>query len=258
MIIDFLGIGAQKSGTSWLYENLKRHPGVFIPDFKEIHYWDTHHRRGLDWYLGHFKPAPEGTRRGEITPAYGILKPELIAEVRDLFPAVRLFFIMRNPVERAWSAARMALRHADMTAGEASDRWFIDFFDCQGTRRRSDYRACLQAWRAVFPEEQVLWLLFDDLVRDPRDILRRVALHVGADPAWVDTVPEAVLREKVLEGQGHPIRPALRDYLVRQYAPQIDALEDYLSVDLSAWKAANTPAPRSLRQRLGALLGGAS
>lgn len=256
MVIDFLGIGAQKSGTSWLYENLKRHPGVFIPDTKEIHYWDRNHHRGHDWYAGFFQGAPKGCKLGEITPAYGILAPGLIAEVRQLFPEVRLFFIMRNPVERAWSAALMALRHADMTIEEASDRWFIDFFESQGTRRRSDYRACLEAWRAVFPAEQLLWLLMDDLVADPRALLGRVARHVGVDPAWYDTLPDAVLRQKVLEGQGHALRPALRDYLVRQYAPQVDALQDYLGADLSAWKAANQPPRRGLKERLGALLGG--
>jgi hypothetical protein len=252
MVIDFLGIGAQKSGTSWLYANLKRHPAVFIPDAKELHYWDQHHHRGLDWYLSHFQGAPEGCRRGEITPAYGILTPDMVAEVRRLFPEVRLFFIMRNPVERAWSAVQMALRHADMTIDEASDRWFFDFFASKRNRMRGDYLSCLKTWAAAFPADQMMWLLFDDLVRDPRAMLGRVCGHIGADAGWVDSVPDEVLRQKVLEGQGHAMRPALRDHLVRQYAGEIDALEHYLGADLSAWKAANQPV--SLAGRLKAML----
>ena len=50
MTIDFLGIGAQKSGTTWLSEHLKPHPGVFIPEVKELHYWDWRQNLGLDWY----------------------------------------------------------------------------------------------------------------------------------------------------------------------------------------------------------------
>ena len=41
---DFLGIGAQKSGTTWLHHNLSQHPGVWMPPVKELHYFDHPHR----------------------------------------------------------------------------------------------------------------------------------------------------------------------------------------------------------------------
>ncbi len=256
MTIDFLGIGAQKSGTSWLYENLKRHPGLFIPEIKEVHFWDWKHHLGLDWYRAQFAGAPPGARCGEITPAYGMLAPATIAEVRAAFPDIRLVFIMRNPVERAWSAATMAMRHADMRLEEASLRWFLDHVNSQGSRRRGDYRTCLANWRAAYPQERILTLLFDELTAEPRAVLRRVAEHIGLDAAWFDQVPDEVLRRKVLEGGGEAMPPRLREHLVRLYAPQIEALEDYLGVPLTAWKEANRLPPPSLARRIGALLGG--
>lgn len=255
MTIDFLGIGAQKSGTTWLSEHLKPHPGVFIPEVKELHYWDWRQTLGLDWYRAQFAAAPAGTKRGEITPAYGMLAPEVIAQVRAAFPDIRVFFIMRNPVERAWSAASMAMRHADMRPEETSDQWFLDHVNSQGSRRRGDYRACLANWRAAYPADQVLWLLFDELAIDPRAVLRRLADHLGIDAAWFDGIPDEVLRRKVLDGGGQPMPPRVREHLVTLYAPQIAALEDYLGVDLAAWKTANHLPPRSWRQRVAALFG---
>lgn len=254
MTIDFLGIGAQKSGTTWLSEHLKPHPGVFIPDVKELHYWDWHQARGLDWYRGQFAAAPEGTKRGEITPAYGMLAPGTIAQVRDAFPDIRVFFIMRNPVERAWSAATMAMRHADMRIEEASDQWFLDHVNSQGSRRRGDYQSCLANWQAAYPGDRVLWLLFDDLARDPRAVLNRLAAHLGIDAGWYDQISDEALRRKVLEGGGHAMPPRVREHLIRLYAPQIDALEQFLGVDLGAWKDANRLP--SWRKKLAAAFGG--
>ena len=54
---EFLGIGAQKSGTTWLYENLKKHPQLYLPKTKEIHFFDWHFYKSIKWYCQHFKNA---------------------------------------------------------------------------------------------------------------------------------------------------------------------------------------------------------
>ena len=50
-MVDFLGIGAQKAGTTWIFENLQRHPDVQFPGGKEIHFWDAQRHRGVQWWL---------------------------------------------------------------------------------------------------------------------------------------------------------------------------------------------------------------
>ena len=78
-MLDFLGIGAQKAGTSWLFRWLGAHPRISFPAGKEVHFWDKKRDRGIDWYRGLFD-ADDGKLHGEITPAYACLSPESIAE----------------------------------------------------------------------------------------------------------------------------------------------------------------------------------
>lgn len=101
---DFLGIGATKAGTTWLYQNLFAHPDIFMPTTKELHYFDRRFDEILYVYTRKFKDV-KGKIKGEITPAYSILNIERIKFIHLLMPDVRLIFIMRNPIERAWSEA---------------------------------------------------------------------------------------------------------------------------------------------------------
>ncbi|MBR8741260.1 sulfotransferase [Nocardiopsis sp. MG754419] len=115
---DFLICGAQRSGTTSLFKSLSRHPAVTGPVLRKgVHYFDTGHHRGLDWYRSHF-PLRGGlrarwgrprTRVFESSPYYLFhpLAPERIA--REL-PEGKVVVILRDPVERAYSA------HAHETA----------------------------------------------------------------------------------------------------------------------------------------------
>ena len=159
--------------------------------------------------------------------------------MRREFPDIRLFYLLRNPVERAWSGALMAVPRAEMTIGEASDRWFIDHFNSAGSRCRGDYKACMEAWRRQFEAERLRWFLYDEVVADPRTVLVDCAEHLGVDPGFFRDLPEEKLNARYNEGTGVPIRPSLHAYLARLYRPQILALQDYLNRDLSAWLEAN-------------------
>ncbi len=174
---DFLGIGAQKAATTWLYENLSRHPQIAFPAGKEIHFWDERAGRAATAWLDLFPPVGPGTKQGEITPAYAFLGLDAIRELGAAVPDLRLFYSLRNPIDRAWSSALMELRHAEMTIDEASDQWFIDHFNSSGSRRRGDYAACLSHWQAVFPADRLHVILFDDLVARPGETLTRLAEH---------------------------------------------------------------------------------
>jgi len=233
--IDFLGIGAQKSGTTWLYTHLQKHPQIRFPGGKEIHFWDWHKAEGTDWWLSKFPDSSDGIKQGEITPAYAILGQEDIRTIRELIPEVRLIYIMRNPLARAWSHARMALSRAAMTMDEASDQWFIDHFNCKASRTRGDYLACLKNWTAVFPAENLQLILFDEILADPRRVLARVAQHLAVDAAPFDAIAADELQEAVFAGRESKVRPALISYLQDMYRPAIGELEGHLGRDLRGW-----------------------
>jgi hypothetical protein len=235
-VIDFLGIGAQKAGTTWLYERLSRHPALRFPAGKELHFWDRERERGVAWWLARFPDAADpAVRQGEITPAYALLDAGAIAEIRAHCPRLRLFMILRNPVERAWSAALMALGRAELEIDEASDAWFLDHFRSRGSLARGDYLGALCRWTSVFPREQLHVLLLDDVARDPRAALAALASHIGVDPRGFDALPDALLRERVYAGPGIPLRPSLAPALAELYAPRIRELARALGRDLGAW-----------------------
>ena len=234
-MLDFLGIGAQKAGTTWLYEMLARHPRVVFPAGKEVHFWNRDRARGVDWYCSLFEAPDDGRRRGEITPAYAILPRATIAEIAALTPEARIIYILRNPIERAWSSALMLLKSAHMTLNEASDQWFIDHFRSAGSLRRGDYEVCLRRWRSVFPPGQILVLRYETLCDEPLRLLTQCADHLGIDQDFYTTLPHEALTRKVLAGPGHPIRPTLLLVLKELYHPKIRALSHYLGWDLADW-----------------------
>ena len=232
-MLGFLGIGAQKCGTTWLYELLSLHPQVRFPAGKEVHFWDLQRGRGLEWYRGLFA-SETAAAVGEITPAYAILAPPIIAEVAREFPALRLIYLMRDPAERAWSAALMALERAELQFDEASDQWFIDHFESHGSRERGDYEACIRRWLACYPAGQLALIRYEQIASEPLQVYRQCCAHLGIDAVTTPQILEQAGRV-VFAGSGHPIRPALSQYLRDQYRPQVESLSRYLQTDLSDW-----------------------
>lgn len=233
-MLDFLGIGAQKSGTTWLYTMLQHHPRVRFPDRKEVHYWNAPAPPPLEWYQGLFEG--EGCW-GDITPAYQVLPVDKIREIRAAFPAVRIVFSLRNPIDRAWSAAKMALQRAQLQLHEASDQWFIDHFRSSASRLRGDYVTSIRNWRSVFPSEQLAIYRYEQMVHEPNALLVSVAEHLGLAPEVFATLPPEVTGERVFASMNAELREPLRAVLTELYRDRILELEDYMQLDLRAWRA---------------------
>ncbi len=233
-MLNFVCIGAQKSGTTWLYETLSKHPGVGFPGGKEVHYWDAHQVRGVEWYRNLF--SDESLCNGDITPAYAILPVEDIRKIHATFPALKIVYLMRNPIQRAWSSALMAVRRAEMQYSEASDQWFIDHFNSRGSIARGEYAKCLANWLSVYPRESFLIARYEEIVQEPVALANRVLAHAGLDGFFTEAWrPE--LSKPVFEGHNYAIRQRLLDELVAIYTDKIDALSTLLGTDFSEWKA---------------------
>ena len=129
---DFIVLGAQRAATTTLYRILSDHPGVVRPtQAKGIGYFDEEHHRGRRWYRSHF-PLTRVTRASGDRPRrltfesrgyylHHPLAPERIA--REL-PGVRVVAVVRDPVERAYSAYRHehARGYDDLTFAEAVEQ----------------------------------------------------------------------------------------------------------------------------------------
>jgi hypothetical protein len=92
-VIDFLGIGAQKAGTTWIFERLKEIPQIHFPAGKEVHFWDTypHNGKNLSWWLELFPLDHFGRKQGEITPAYALLDQPKLQQIKRLLPDLCFF-----------------------------------------------------------------------------------------------------------------------------------------------------------------------
>lgn len=247
--VDFLGIGVQKGGTTWLYRQLTRHPQVAFPAGKETHFWDRGGAAGCDRWVQKLQPvsrlSPDGrpVRTGEITPSYALLSEGAIRAIHARFPGLRLFIALRNPIERAWSAALMALTRCGMQVDEASDAWFLDFFRAASARRRGDYAGCLERWWSVFPREQLLVILNEDIAARPAAVLASLAAHLGIDPSDFASLPDEALAEVVTPSIGvresspsPPLRPSLFVPLVELHADDIARVERALGRDFASWR----------------------
>lgn len=102
---DFLGIGAQRSGTTSLLHYLQQHPQVKTGLLKEIHYFDLHYHKGELWYKAHF-PLKGRLKANEIVGEYSpyyLVHPHAAKRIHSLLPAAKLIVLLRNPKERAIS-----------------------------------------------------------------------------------------------------------------------------------------------------------
>jgi len=208
-MIDFLGIGAQKAGTTWLFRHLSTHRQVRFPAGKEIHFWDRHLSRGVDVWLDLFPASPPGIRQGEITPAYAFLDVEIIAQIHKINPGLRLFYSIRNPIARAWSAAHHDRQKIELLSSEVSHQWYIDHFRSQASRKRGNFLACLDNWQKVFPKDNIQLILFDDIEKSPKRVLGRLASHLGIDPLHFTLQNDSALRVAVLKGPDLDVPPEL-------------------------------------------------
>ena len=196
---DFLGLGVQKGGTTTLHHLLERHPSVFLPPLKEVHYFSLHFAEGEAWYRNQFASAVPEHRCGEITPYY-LFHPEVPKRVHALLPKARLIVLLRDPVERALSqyfhSRRLGLEPLplkDAMDAEAERlRGAPEQLQAPEGRHRSHQehsylsRSCYQEqlprWQFLFPAEQLLVLRSEDLFEQPSGIWDRVLRFLELDP----------------------------------------------------------------------------
>jgi Sulfotransferase family len=209
---DFFIVGHPKGGTTALYEMLRRHPQIYMPDLKEPwffvpEFWPSaplsrRHPNTLDEYLSLFEAATPGQRIGEATPSY-LRSHTAATRIAEVQPAARIIAILREPASFLCSLHLQLLRTDVET--EPDLRKAIDL---EERRRRGDalprystrpqalrysehleYVEQLRRYHAVFPPEQVRVIIYDDFRRDPEATVRTILRFLEVD----DTAPLAVI-----------------------------------------------------------------
>jgi hypothetical protein len=264
---DFVIIGATKAATTWLSQNLRAHPDVFMPS-PELHYFSRLLDRGDDWYRAQFAGARDGQLIGEKSASY-LPHPNAPQLLHRLLPRARLLAQLRNPVERAYSDYCMHYRRGEV------NRDIDRYLDARRTpipRLLEDgfYHRHLSNFLRTFPLGRLKILLYDDIRERPREVFREVCGYLGIDALEPQAVEQRVkdketprvpprarrllapfkaivqpYRKTRAFVAAHaliarrlrypPLAPELRQRLQAYYAEDVARLGDLLGRDLSAW-----------------------
>lgn len=194
----FFIVGAPKCGTTALYEYLRPHPSIFMPEIKEPHFFakdlGTYPRiKTLDDYLALFAGiADECLQAGEAS-VYYLRSSVAIPNIREFNPAAKLIAMFRNPVDMVYSLHSQLLHVSEETVADFATAWRLQERRARGLDLPPGIRSPLlvqyyqvgqfgtQAERllACFPREQVKLILYDDFAASPQQVYDEVIAFLG-------------------------------------------------------------------------------
>lgn len=176
----FIGIGAQKCATTWLYRVLEDHPQAALSQPKELHFFSAHFDRGYRWYERHFDAGAGKLAVGEYSTSY-LCSLDAVSRAHAYNRAFRLIVALRDPVERAYSNHLHEVRAGHLGATPLPFEACVDanpMYLTQGL-----YAAHLQRWLAAFPRERLHVVFQEDIEREPEAQASRLYEFLGIDPS---------------------------------------------------------------------------
>jgi hypothetical protein len=173
---NFLYVGPDKAGSSWLHEMLLKHPDAYLTPAKDLYFFDRYYDRGVEWYASQFRGARGERVVGEVCQDY-LFHPEAAARIHATLNPVKIMVSLRDPVERAWSSYLYMRKH-----GIGPDTFSEALRSRPELLEHGRYATGLDRFLALFPREMVHVALFDDLAVDPQGFLDAVTDFLDLDP----------------------------------------------------------------------------
>lgn len=188
--IDFIGIGAPKCGTTWVYECLKKHPDVCVSLPKEVHYFNemdfmdwskpnAAHKRPIAWYERSYAHCKINSVKGEFSTAY-LYSKDAPGLIKSHYRDAKLILCLRNPVDRAYShywmnkkeQRRISESFEDVIANKNSIQI-----------QRGFYAKYLRHYLKYFSLDDIIIVLMDDIKNQPVQTVERLVKGLGLDPS---------------------------------------------------------------------------
>jgi len=195
----FIICGTQRGGTTTLYHYLKEHPEICMSEKKEVHYFDLNYHKGPQWYESHFKNCQNKKVKaiGEASPLYMYLR-EVPERIHETFPDVKLIFILRNPVDRAyshyWHEVKLGVEYLPFEEAIKRENEIIsksNLFNKQNYSYldRGKYVIQLERFQKYFSKDQILIIFNEDLKKTPEVAMKKVFEFLKVDtsfekPSW--------------------------------------------------------------------------
>lgn len=250
-MIDFIIIGAQRSGTTSLYNYIISHPNVSPARNKEVHFFDINYENGIDWYWKQFTSLSqkyadnEKPITGESTPYY-LFHPLAPKRIFKHLPKIKLIVLLRNPVDRAYSHYNHAIRvgNESLSFEEAikieperlreEEQKVLDGKNSPTYQRlsylaRGVYAEHLERYLELFQKEQFLILKYEDFFASPQQYLNKVFSFLGLSNFELNDF------EKFNFGNNPPMNEKTRAFLIEYFMPHNERLSKLLGLDFS-WK----------------------
>lgn len=172
---NFLYVGPDKAGSSWLHETLLKHPDVYFSPAKDLYFFDRYYDRGLGWYADQFKDARGEKVVGEVCQDY-LFHPEAAKRIHSDLGPIHVMVCLRDPVDRAWSSYLYMRKH-----GIGPDTFAEALEQCPELLDHGRYATGLDRFLELFPRDKVHVALFDDLESDPQRFLDDVTDVLGIE-----------------------------------------------------------------------------
>ena len=238
--IDFIGIGAPKSGSTWITKCLAEHPQILFSSKKsrkEIFFFNTpdgwmwnnkkvgrmsYYDKGVDWYLEQFPEYEEGKKRGEFTTSY--LSDKLACKrIKEHFPNVKILVTLRNPIEMIYSLHWFIYHGAVIDISES----FEDNLEAAIFTDKGFYHKHLSKYYNAFPARNIKVILFDDIKQDAKECIKDIYKFLGVDQGYI---PDSI--GKVVNSAFKP-KSVLVKRLVNKSLRVIDSLHlDFLRLKI--------------------------
>lgn len=252
--------GCQKSASTWIYQCMKEHPDVFVPEKDANHYFTINYYRGIDWYHSLYNKATIEKAIVDPTPSYlrDLLAPRRIFEYN---PKAKFIISLRNPTERAFShywhekkknkinfEFSEAINYSGVGNYDIYNDWILTGF----------YFEWIQNFLQYFHKDQFLFLIFDDLKRKPQEYIKTIYNFLEVESNFMPKSSNLIINKagikheisnisnrllRYLTPKNHlqseydkGIDKELKKQIISIFIPEIEKLEKFLKRDLSNWK----------------------
>jgi hypothetical protein len=193
-------------------------------------------RRDLQKYAELFESKGD-LLTGDITPGYSLLLEDVIQEILQCFPAIKIIFLLRDPIERSWSQLNMQIRQRKLAVEAASDWGEVkSSLSRDGFSGVSYPSQVWNRWSQVFPKEQIRYFSFDELCRDPVGFRASILEFLGTDPGKTSGTHSAGFNRKAnLRKVDMP--ESIREHMVEFFWNELLACDRMFGPSARQWLA---------------------
>jgi len=191
----------------------------------------------FQWYRSLFLHASRrGKITGEVTPAYAMLSIPTIRALQELNSRMKIVYLLRNPMDRAWShAVKDLLRRRNRNISQVPEETFRRFFEEESCMKRSDYVNTLANWNRVFPRRQIFVGFYDDILNDPRKLLGELFTFLEISTDEVEDISSVYDRANPAAFNIDDIPAGLSRFLAEQYEPLLRTMREMFGGYASEW-----------------------